>query len=380
MAIEGPLRELGIHDVLQLLDLSRKTGRLRVSSALRDNEGVVIFRNGRVVEATIRSNPHPLGALLLQAGRITEDELARARAAQQEAGEHRRLGQILIAQGAITGRDLARCVRQQIETVVFELLAWQEGFFSFVEDDIGDAGADGIAALPTESLLMEGARRLDEWAQVQQLVPHLGMVPDLADPPVDGPAPVLDLLPNEWEVLAMIDGTRDFRSIATGLGRSEFDVGKIAFGLVATGIVVLHDPSTNGAGVTSAQLAACVADARDALATERSEDALSHAAAAVSLAPDDADARTTLARVLTRLGRDVEAAEELRLALEADPGHAPALMEAARLAARRGELAHAIGLWQRIVTACPSTPIAEQARDAMAHATRLTAVLEAVDG
>ena len=28
MAIEGPLRELGIHDVFQLLDLSRKTGTL----------------------------------------------------------------------------------------------------------------------------------------------------------------------------------------------------------------------------------------------------------------------------------------------------------------------------------------------------------------
>ena len=38
MAIEGPLRELGIHDVFQLLDLSRKTGVLRVSSTLRDDD------------------------------------------------------------------------------------------------------------------------------------------------------------------------------------------------------------------------------------------------------------------------------------------------------------------------------------------------------
>ena len=39
MAIEGPLKELGIHDVFQLLDLSRKTGTLRVTSELRDNDG-----------------------------------------------------------------------------------------------------------------------------------------------------------------------------------------------------------------------------------------------------------------------------------------------------------------------------------------------------
>ena len=79
MAIEGPLRELGIHDVFQLLDLSRKTGRLKVSSALRDNEGTVCFRDGRVSSASIRSNPHPLGAVLLRAGEITDADLARAR-------------------------------------------------------------------------------------------------------------------------------------------------------------------------------------------------------------------------------------------------------------------------------------------------------------
>ena len=76
MAIEGPLRELGIHDVFQLLDLSRKTGSLRVTSALRDNEGVVFFQAGRVISATIRTNPYPLGAMLVRAGKISGEDLA----------------------------------------------------------------------------------------------------------------------------------------------------------------------------------------------------------------------------------------------------------------------------------------------------------------
>ena len=46
MAIEGPLKELGIHDVFQLLDLSRKTGVLTVTSKLRHNQGTVYFDNG----------------------------------------------------------------------------------------------------------------------------------------------------------------------------------------------------------------------------------------------------------------------------------------------------------------------------------------------
>ena len=77
MAIEGPLRELGIHVVFQLLDLSRKTGALRVTSELRHNEGTIYFDNGVVVSAEIRSNPHPLGALLLRTGKITEADLAK---------------------------------------------------------------------------------------------------------------------------------------------------------------------------------------------------------------------------------------------------------------------------------------------------------------
>ena len=379
MAIEGPLRELGIHDVFQLLDLSRKTGRLRVSSALRDNEGTVYFRGGRVVAATIRSNPHPLGALLLRSARITEADLARARATQQEPAEQRRLGEILVDQGTITPRELERTVLRQIEAVVFELLSWQEGFFSFVEEDVEHAGTHGAVSLPTESLLMEGARRLDEWTQIQERVPHLGVVPVFAEPTGDAPASRLDLLPNEWEVLAMIDGRRDLRLIATSLGRTEFEVARIVFGLLTIAVIEVNEVAEGIEEPRERALAACLADARAALLSDAWDQAISHAAAAVALAPQDADARTTLGRALFRAGREPEGAEELRLALEADPRHPSALMETARLAARHGELERAVSYWQRIVMASPSTPLAEQARSAMAHASRLAAVLEAVD-
>jgi citrate synthase len=52
-------------------------------------------------------------------------------------------------------------------------------------------------------------------------------------------AHVLVLLPHEWEVLMMIDATRDLRAIAAALGRSEFEIAKIAYGLVSTGVVEL---------------------------------------------------------------------------------------------------------------------------------------------
>ena len=101
MPIEGPLREFGIHDVFQLLDLSRKTGALSVVSALRDNQGTVFFEGGAVIFASIRSNPHRLGDMLVRAGKISEADLDRARAAQQK-GDTRRLGEILLEIGAVT--------------------------------------------------------------------------------------------------------------------------------------------------------------------------------------------------------------------------------------------------------------------------------------
>src|SRR5437867_10954001 len=102
MPIEGPLRELGIHDVFQLLDLSRKTGVLRVTSDLRHNAGTIYFEDGTSIFAEIRSNPHPLGALLLRTGKITDADLERARDTPQRQRHSRRLGGILVSRGALT--------------------------------------------------------------------------------------------------------------------------------------------------------------------------------------------------------------------------------------------------------------------------------------
>src|SRR5262245_35362934 len=96
MAIERPLRELGIHDVFQLLDLSQKTGRLRVSSEPRADEGRVFFNNGKVVFASIRSSAMPTEITLLHAGRITKADITRARACQTNGRAGRDIVDLLV--------------------------------------------------------------------------------------------------------------------------------------------------------------------------------------------------------------------------------------------------------------------------------------------
>ena len=237
MAIEGPLQDIGIHDVFQLLDLARKSGCLRVHSVARGGEGHVYFQSGAVVHATMRDNPHRLGVLLLKAGKLSESQLREATSAQRR-GDKRKLGEILVAQGTVTRRDVDRAMRLQIEGVVFELFSWKEGTFSFTDGDASDVDADAAIRVSTESLLMEGARRIDEWSRMADRLPDALVVPRLAALD-DGPEPAIDLRPGEWEVLTMIDGERSVREIASSLGVSEFDVARTIYGMMSTGLIVV---------------------------------------------------------------------------------------------------------------------------------------------
>ena len=235
MPIEGPLQDISIHDVFQLLDLARKSGRLTVRSNVRDNEGRVYFESGAVVHATMRDNPHTLGALLRSAGKISERELQIAAAAQRN-GDPRLLGEILVAQGSVTRRDVERYMRQQIESVVFDLFSWKEGTFSFADGRDERVVIDASVRVSTESLLMEGARRIDEWSRMSDRIPNPGVTLRLANSR-DGADSYIDLRPAEWEVLALIDGEHSLRDIARELALSEFEVAKTVYGMLSTGLI-----------------------------------------------------------------------------------------------------------------------------------------------
>ncbi|MHB1222935.1 MAG: DUF4388 domain-containing protein [Gemmatimonadaceae bacterium] len=387
MAIEGPLRELGIHDVFQLLDLSRKTGALRVTSGLRDNEGTVYFDAGQVVYAAVRSNPHPLGAMLVRSGRITEAELARARARQAEERDGRRLGQLLVDDGFISARELDRQLRLQIEAVVFELLSWREGFFSFVEQNVAEMPAEATVRISAESLLMEAARRIDEWSGIADRVPSLDVVPVLTsvdDAATAGAAagataddrPPLDLRLEEWEVLAAVDGARDLRTIATVLGRSEFDVAKCAAELVRARVLDVRTPRAMGdggadAGYAQAERAAML------LADGDFEGALAEARLGIAADPACVPAHLAAARALDRMGRVQEGVEELRRASQASSGNAEVQRALGYAAARAGHLAEAITSWRLYLHAATDSRQRDEVREAIDAATKLHEMLEA---
>jgi hypothetical protein len=377
VAIEGPLRELGIHDVFQLLDLSRKTGMLRVTSELRDDEGIVLFESGRVVQASVRSNPMSLEEMLLRSGRVTETDLERARAMRSGNGRGRGLGEYLVQCGALSRKELERQMRLQIESVVFELMSWREGFFSFEErapDELPEAPEIHVS---TESLLMEGARRIDEWSRIADKIPSLSVLPTLA--PVDDAHPTqIDLLPDEWEVLTMIDGKRDLRAIATVLGRAEFDIAKVVYGLVTTGVVEVRSPErrTSGGQRVGGDWSERLDRARRALEAGDATEALSVAAAVRAADPTRTEARLLVAQALTHLRRHGEALDELRRAARADPAAPEVHRDLGFAAARMGDFATALASWEqflRTANGSQSVPRVQSAADA---AKRLLAAMD----
>jgi hypothetical protein len=283
---------------------------------------------------------------LLRTGKIAEADLERARDMQQRQGDKRRLGEILVSLGVITQREVERQIHFQIEEVVFEVMSWNEGYFSFTEEAESNVPTEVTVRIPVEALLMEGARRIDEWSRIENRIPHVGVVPSLAPPP-EGGGGELDLLPPEWEVLALIDGQRSIRGLATELGRSDFEVAKTLFGLESAGVIVLMDPGTGKRGRPSAStdVPELVAKAERALEARDLDAARAGAEQAGSMQPHDATIHLLLGRIHLAQGPGSAAAEELRRALRLDPNLAAAHRQLGFALVSMGRFGEAVASW-----------------------------------
>ncbi len=344
MAIEGPLRELAIQDVLQMLDLARKTGVLTVRSQRMMDEAVVHVLDGELVFASRRRSMRLLGQQLLRDGRLTAGELERALELQR-LDPKQRLGAILVEMGSVDRAELDRQLRFQIEETVFDLLAWDEGYFRFEETD---DTPDGPVRVRVDSLLMEGARRLDEWARLESRVPSADSVPALATG--DGSHALIDLRPGEWEVLAEIDGERDLRHIAADLGRSTFDVAKIIYALVSMGLVEVREKSAEEA---DGDHAAAIGAIERMFLDGQLERAERGARELQKSYPDRAELPLIAGRALAAQGRLRAAAESFDRAVALDPLSLDAHYQLGLATARSGDIARAADAWTTFLRLAP---------------------------
>jgi tetratricopeptide (TPR) repeat protein len=303
----------------------------------------------------------------------------RARAQQErEGGPRRRLGHILVEMGSVTERELAWQMEFHVEESVFELLSWAEGFFSFAEGDLAGLPSDVAVRIPVEKLLMEGARRIDEWSRLEAHLPHLNVVPLLSEGGGGDEMTHLHLRPDEWLVLAQVDGVRDVRAIASSLVRPEFEVAKTLFGLVSIGIITVSDPVPAAAVRSSGMgddVGALLAAAEVRLEAGELEPAKAAAQAAIGLRPHEARAHLLLGRAYLAEGHVMEAVDACRRALRFDaqvPDGRRWLGCALAATGRFREARESLELWQGLSSASAAAP----AREGVAELASAVAVLE----
>jgi hypothetical protein len=167
MSLVGRLEDLALPDIFQIISLSKKTGTLIVRS--RAGIGMVVFKDGQVIQAASDGIRDSLGNILVSQGMLDSATLSQALARQQEQPDTP-LGMILAEMGAVPAQTLEGVIRKQIEEIIYDLLAWEEGFFNFELGEILPKDKIEIdtqefllkTGISAEYLLMEGTRILDE--------------------------------------------------------------------------------------------------------------------------------------------------------------------------------------------------------------------------
>ena len=309
MAIKGNLSDTGLAEVCQLLALGLKTGCLSVVDRARF--GQLYFERGRVLFATIVNRRDRLGRILVREGLVTRDALESALSAQAES-PGTRLGELLVAGGAVSRESLDRCIRVQMEEAVYHLFGWSRGTF-FFEADARPPEGELTVSLGAEGLLLEAARRHDEWSLVATLVPS----PDAVFAPVDGAATPEG--EDVGRIRALVGGRRSVADLAAAAGIGELEAARAVSRLVAAG---------------AARLIAGAADRRSSV-------------------EEEADDRLRLGLALYRSGMFSEAEAELERVLDVRRNDATARLHLALIALRHGRPAAAADAL-RVLAAEPS--------------------------
>jgi tetratricopeptide (TPR) repeat protein len=309
MAIKGSLKEASLPDVIQLLFLGRRTGCLALAD--RHNFGTIYLDEGQIVYASIVNRRDRLGDILMRNGRITPEQLQQAIDSQRDDREHK-LGEILVGKGILTQAELEEYMRLQIEEAVYFLFTWTSGTFNF-EAGVRPEREDFLVRISPEYLLLEGARRVDEWSLVEKKIPSFDLIFSVDQQHIGQSA--LELSAEQKRLLPLVDGTRDVRQLVEESGMAEFDVGKALFGLITAGFA--HRVGTSTATAPKVNDSRVDEHRNLGIAFYKAgmlEEALREFRRVMELRPADGSAPLFLGLIAIRQARWDEAAEALRQA------------------------------------------------------------------
>jgi DNA-binding response OmpR family regulator len=224
--LSGDISVISIAEVLQLLDLQRQSGALRMFT--RREEITLYIRAGNLDWATFRglSDEFLVGRYLVGAGALSREGLAQGLEAHARSQDL--LGEALVKLGLVSEAQVERALIRQASELLYEVVRWNSGRFAFSVGTDNPIASKAALDLETGSLVMEGFRRVDEWRMIEGSFDFDEiLVPDpVAIERLGGDT---KLTFQERAVLEAIDGERTIREIVGSMGGSSFDLCKIVY-------------------------------------------------------------------------------------------------------------------------------------------------------
>jgi len=217
MAIKGNYKDIDITDIIQLIARDRKSGCLIVNNA--DEKIKIYFFEGQIVFVDMQDKAAIIGKKLVNAGFVTNENL---QIIQREQKKTKELIYKLIVDMDLVNFDTARnFLLNQIIEDIYSIFLWKDGYYNF--ETLNDIPYKEFKIeINAESLLLDGARVLDEYKRVKEKIVSEEVILekiDLEKKP--------NLSPEETIIYELIDGNYTVNEIIGHTLISKFDVYQI---------------------------------------------------------------------------------------------------------------------------------------------------------
>ena len=229
MGLKGDLNTMGLEDIFQWLAVGKKTGVLELKGFLHTKR--VFFHEGKISSVWSSDPREYLGQYLLAYNRINEEQLREALASQED--ENQLLGRILVNRQLITETEIRRIVQLKVEESIYDTFLWDVGTFEFHDGQLPPQKTM-LLSLDVTGVVLEGARRVDEWKRIRDVIKGGDAVLDAVSEAI---AEMLPLAPEDADLLGRLDGHKTIDQVIIEMRAPEFKIHKLVFDLHEKGMV-----------------------------------------------------------------------------------------------------------------------------------------------
>jgi len=222
MGFKGTLESINLADIFQNLSINQQSGTLRITD--QDTVRYIYFDHGQIKYLSRgRGSGLELEELMLGRGMISKADLEEMQKEASATGQG--VTGALMASGVATPEQLNELAQIRIEEDIYDLFAWTAGQFEFLDGppptDIFDSHLVSTqVTLNTNNLIMEAARRIDEWERIRQKIPSTREIFVLTEGAGEGQ----ELSQVETRLLELLDGTRDVDDIVAASTYSRYEI------------------------------------------------------------------------------------------------------------------------------------------------------------